>query len=130
MMGLMGKKILYLEDDVAVGKMYKTALEKQGYEVDLELDSIKAQKSLNGLAWFDLLLLDIILPVRSGLDLLKEIRSGSSPAKNIPAYILTNVDRPDYRQQATALGVQKYLLKLSTTPNLLVEEINQFFSKK
>lgn len=128
MIFVMAKKILFIEDDFLLGKMYKTALENNGYEVDLQPDGEAAQKRLEEQIKYDLILLDLLLPGISGIDFLRSIKNENSSFKNIPIYILTNVEGTNSIAEGVALGAEGYFLKVSTTPKKLVETINQFFA--
>lgn len=126
----MPKKILFIEDDVLIGKMYKTALENHGYQIDLVPTSEEGQKKLNEQTAYDLMLLDLYLPGNSGFNLLKELKKEGSTFKNIPVYILTNAASPDFIADGLALGAQGYFIKVSTTPSQLTSTIDEFFKNR
>lgn len=58
----------------------------------------------------DLLLLDIVLPKKSGLEALSEIRA-LPDGERVPAIILSNMEEPEYRREAERLGAAAYLIK-------------------
>ncbi len=122
----MNKRILFVEDDMLVGQMYARALENQGYKVDLQPTSEAAQKRLKE-EKYDLILLDLLLPGRPGLEFLRELKAEGSPYKHLPVYILTNVDGTESIANGVALGIQGYFLKISTTPQKIIDTLNQFF---
>ena len=78
-------RILLAEDDPALGPELKTALAKHGYAVDLAVNGIDAQ-ALGEEDIYDLVVLDLGLPDKSGLDVLRHWRSKKN---NIPVLILT-----------------------------------------
>ena len=65
--------VLLVEDDHQLGPMLKDALELKNYRVDLETRCERALKLFQA-AKYDIVLLDVVLPGMSGLDLAKEIR--------------------------------------------------------
>ena len=82
------RKILIIEDDQALYQLYKTELELAGYKVsnvadgNLAFEAVKDQKP-------DLVLLDLMLPGRNGIEILQEIRADSN-IKNTKVVMLTN----------------------------------------
>ncbi|KKU52473.1 MAG: hypothetical protein A3H69_05650 [Candidatus Sungbacteria bacterium RIFCSPLOWO2_02_FULL_47_9] len=70
----------------------------------------------------DVVVLDILLPGKSGLDALRDIRKLKA-GKNIPVYVLSNYGTDEYREQALKLGVREYLLKSNTMISDLVEKL-------
>lgn len=78
-------RILLVEDDVRLGPHLQLALQKAGYAVDLSVDGIDAE-ALGDYEPYDLVLLDLGLPGRSGLEILAHWRSLNNP---IPVIIMT-----------------------------------------
>ncbi|OGC50359.1 hypothetical protein A2716_04090 [candidate division WWE3 bacterium RIFCSPHIGHO2_01_FULL_40_23] len=125
----MKKKILIIEDEIFIRELYQKVLEGAGYEVvgvqdGIEgLDIVKKQK-------FDLILLDIMLPKMTGIDVLKEIRKDEDEKlKNIPIYLLTNLGQESIIKEAFKIGADGYLLKAKYLPNQIVTEVDAFFKK-
>lgn len=124
----MARKILLIEDDVFVSDIYARELKKSGYEVTVAedgLEGIEATKT----GKFDLILLDIMMPKKTGIDVLKEIRVPTSQAKNTPVYLLTNLGQGSIIKQAIELGAQGYLLKARVLPSQVLQAVNDFFEK-
>ncbi len=113
-------KILLIEDDNFISEIYCHKLTDSGFNVKSGRDG------LEGLALFrdfkpDLVLLDIMLPKKSGWEVLKELRaSGDKKAKII---MLTNLGEKDKIKQALEMGADDYLIKASLTPTELAEII-------
>lgn len=124
----MAKKLLLIEDDVFVKDIYLRELVKGGYDVvpaedgQLGIDKAESEKP-------DLILLDIMLPKKTGIDVLKEIRQPDSPAKDIPVYLLTNLGQGSIIKQAIEIGAQGYLLKARVLPSQVLEAVNSYFEK-
>lgn len=118
------KTLLIVEDDPLLTKMYKTKLESEGYGV------VIAQDGLEGLnvakkGGIDLIILDIMMPQLSGIDLLEKLRK-IPKGKNIPVVVLTNLASKEEETRAASLGVKEYLVKADQTPSQLVEVIEKY----
>ena len=74
------KKILIIEDDTIVAHVYRSRLEKEGFEVDIAADGQAGYYRLYEMKP-DALLLDLMLPKLNGIDLLKKIRATREFAK-------------------------------------------------
>lgn len=124
----MSKKILLIEDDVFVSDLYKNVLTKAGYEIDIAEDGEKALEIAKEND-YNLILLDIMLPKLTGLEVLQGLKAEGSRAENTPVYLLTNLGEENVIGEAYKIGAEGYLLKAKYLPNQLVEEINKFFVK-
>jgi DNA-binding response OmpR family regulator len=122
----MARKLLLVEDDVFVKDIYLRELVKGGYNVSVAEDGesgvAKAQSEKP-----ELILLDIMLPKKTGIDVLKDIRAEGSPAKEIPVYLLTNLGQGSIIKQAIEIGAQGYLLKARVLPSQVLTAVDDFF---
>jgi DNA-binding response OmpR family regulator len=111
------KKILIIEDDPVAGHVYRTRLQKEGYEVQIAVD---AENALACLDTFrpDGLLLDLMLPKTSGIDLLKMIRQ---QGLNLPVIVFTNAFVPGMIEGARQAGATLVLDKMTMTPKALAD---------
>lgn len=129
----MKKTILFIEDDLPTIDVYKTALEKAGFDVDpmllgeeairkiKEIEQGKAKKP-------NLVLLDLALPDINGIEVLEEIRK-QKKTKDMLVFILTNYTNKELEQRGLFFKAEKYLLKTDYTPRELVELIKKEFKK-
>lgn len=103
------KKILLVEDDVALAAVYRSRLELEGFEVhevhDGE-DALSASVSFKP----DLILLDAMMPKISGFDVLDILRN-TPETTNIRVIMLTALSQPKDKERAEQLGVDDYLVK-------------------
>lgn len=117
----MYKKILFVEDDVAIAEIYAKVLRTDGYEVECAYDGEEGlQAALK--KRYDLILLDLMLPNRSGVDVLKELRSSDNAAdfdQTTDIVVLTNFEVNDVLKKEILTMAQAYLVKVNTTPKLL-----------
>ncbi|MFZ9308905.1 MAG: response regulator transcription factor [Candidatus Nanopelagicales bacterium] len=109
-------RILIIEDEDRIASFIKSGLESHGYQVDVVNDGIEA------LQWAkysnpDLILLDIGLPGKSGIEILNELRGTGD---NVPVIILTARDSVSDRVSGLELGANDYMSKPFAFEELLV----------
>ncbi|WP_372367285.1 response regulator transcription factor [Candidatus Uabimicrobium sp. HlEnr_7] len=111
----MAKHILVVEDDFAIRQGIVDALEFEGYQV-LEADRGDVGMEMALSYEYDLLLLDLVLPEHSGLEILQEVRSANSTQ---PVIILTARGEENDRVQGLRLGADDYVVKPFSIKELL-----------
>jgi len=121
-------KIVLIEDDVTLAKMYERKFIADGYEMFLAYDGLeglaKATKEKP-----DLILLDIMLPKLDGLALFKKLRS-QPQTFNTPVILLTNFGQEDAVFECFKLGAIDYLVKSDVTPQQVVEKVESFLRER
>jgi DNA-binding response OmpR family regulator len=100
-------KILVIEDDPTVGQFVKRGLEEQRWGVDLVADGEEGERWARS-GEYDLIILDMRLPGKSGLDVLRGIR-GSGFER--PVLVLTAQDAVDAKVQTLRAGADDYVTK-------------------
>lgn len=100
------KKILVVEDEIAISMVLKAYLEREGFNVVQVYDGLKAIPVFED-AKPDLVLLDVMLPGKEGWDILKEIREDDT----CPVIMLTALNDVDYRLSGFKSGVDDYISK-------------------
>ncbi|MDO6563061.1 response regulator transcription factor [Amphritea sp. 1_MG-2023] len=108
-------RILLVEDDAALGPELKTSLAKQGYAVDLAVNGIDGE-IMGKEDIYDLVILDLGLPDRSGLEVLRHWRAAKN---NIPVLVLTARSAWQERVDGFDAGADDYLPKPFHTEELL-----------
>ncbi len=122
------KRILMIEDDVYIRELYEEVLKKAGYLVITAVDGEEGLvKASDG--EYDLVLLDIMLPKLTGIEVLKKLREKGATTEEIPIYLLTNLGEETIAKETYKLGANGYLLKAKYLPKELVKEIDKFFVK-
>lgn len=116
-------RILLVDDDGLVIRSYRDRLSAHGFQVNSSLDANAAITVLRT-AQPDLVVLDLMMPGLSGVEVLKFIRSEPRLATT-PVVVLTNAYMNDLGRQAGALGVEKALLKSQCTPSVLMAVIDE-----
>jgi two-component system, OmpR family, alkaline phosphatase synthesis response regulator PhoP len=121
-------KILIIEDDPIIQKVYRDKLAIEGYDVDVASDGEEGMnKALNSNP--DLVLLDLVLPKINGFYILSELRKNPRTQRT-PIIILSNRGREDEIERGMKLGVDDYIVKIFATPIHVVERIQKHLSKR
>ena len=97
-----GKRILFVEDDVLIARIYGSKLEEVGFEVTMAEDGLVAMKLLQELKP-DLVVLDLIIPKLSGVDVLKFIR-GEPELKATRVVVFSNGFLQNLWEETATLG--------------------------
>lgn len=100
-------RILLIEDDTLIGDGLKVGLTKLGFSVDWFVSGEAGFQALTAAPW-DAVVLDLSLPERDGLDILRHWRQ---QGQDVPVLILTARDALDQRVQGLQLGADDYLCK-------------------
>lgn len=108
-------KILLVEDDPTLGEAVMLAVRQAGYAIDWTQDGAHAETALEGYA-YDAILLDLGLPRREGLDVLRNLRKRGA---TLPVMILTARDTVEDRVRGLDAGADDYLLKPFALDELL-----------
>jgi two-component system phosphate regulon response regulator PhoB/two-component system alkaline phosphatase synthesis response regulator PhoP len=117
-------KILLAEDDKFISRAYKDGLERAGFDLVLASDGeeavakIKSEKP-------DLVLLDIIMPLKNGFEVLEEIKKDPA-VKDIPVIVLSNLGQDSDITKGHSLGAVDYLVKANFTMAEVVEKIKKY----
>jgi CheY-like chemotaxis protein len=120
------KKILIIEDDPIVGHIYRSRLEKEGFQVEVAADGQTGYYRLYDLKP-DVLLLDLMLPKINGIDLLKKIRAVRE-FQNLPVLVFTNAYVAHMIHEAFASGATAVYNKSSVTPRQIIDVVNSIFN--
>jgi CheY-like chemotaxis protein len=121
-MATKAKRILLVDDDPLLLRLYREGLSQRGDQVDVAIDGVAAVNALRA-AKPDVVVLDLVMPRFTGVDVLKFIRSQPDLAK-IPVIVLSTSYMNELAGQAVRLGVQKALLKVRCSPVVLLDIIS------
>lgn len=120
-------KILIVDDDILLSKMYQKKLSIEGFDVagagDGEEGLAKAKEFKP-----NLIMLDIMMPKMDGFETLKQLKAGDD-TKDIPVIFLTNLasDEEDAKK-GLALGAETYLIKSKLGPAGVVEKVKEIIN--
>lgn len=119
------KRILIVEDDQFISDMYARSLRKAGYEVDYAPNGTEGIK-LATKSTYDLILLDIMMPEMTGIEVLQELRgSDGEGLPNTRIVILTNLAQDDSSRDALKAKADGYLIKADVVPSKLLDVVNK-----
>ncbi len=119
------KNILIVEDDFFVTRAYTIKFEKENFNVSSVGDGEAAIEFLKKNFLPDLIMLDLMIPKKSGFEVLKEIKSDNS-WKKIPVVILSNLGQEEDMKKGSELGAVDYILKAETNIEEVVARIKKF----
>jgi CheY-like chemotaxis protein len=114
------KKILVIDDDPLVRRTIERILQKSGYQVHLAADGVEGLRTFRTLQP-DLVITDIIMPVKEGLDTIRLLRTWSSDARIIAISGGTRVTNTDLLAEAAVLGASVVIAKPFDPDELLVK---------
>ncbi|MEP2891278.1 response regulator transcription factor [Tateyamaria sp.] len=105
----MGKHVLLVEDEVNIIEALRFLLSREGWQVDTHSDGADAMDVIRAKRP-DLIVLDHMLPGKSGLDILTELRADHNFA-DLPVLMLTARGQARDREQAEKAGVSRFMTK-------------------
>lgn len=109
------RKILIVDDEISIRKLLRVSLEANNYQI---IEAINAQESIQKIVTErpEIILLDLGLPDKNGLTVIKEVRQWSTT----PIIVLTAVDNGQDKIAALDGGADDYITKPFSIPELLV----------
>lgn len=122
-------KILLVEDDPMVVRMYKRKLTMEGFDLSLAYNGEEGLEAINK-DRPDIILLDIMMPRMNGFEMLKRVKSDEKN-KDIPIVILTNLgDRAEDVERSKRLGADDHWVKANMSLKELVDRITVILRRK
>lgn len=119
------KTILFVEDDKPIAEMYARVLTREGYQIEFAYNGAEGLKKANA-KQYDLILLDIMMPEKTGIEVLNELRgkdgTGNAGTKIV---VLTNLAQDKTSQEALKSQADGYIIKADIVPSELVGIINK-----
>lgn len=119
----MGKKILIAEDEAILSTLLEKKLIEEGYQIFVAEDGEKTMEILNK-EEVDLLLLDIIMPKKSGFEVMEEMKKDSKLSK-IPIIVISNSGQSVEINRVKELGAKDWLIKTEFAPQEVVEKVKK-----
>lgn len=121
-------KILLVEDDPFISEIYTKKLGSSGFEVIPALTGKDALKKIRE-GKYDLVMLDMVLPELSGMEILRELRTNKDFDPNLKVVVFSNLSGPQERQDALAAGASGFISKTDFTPSEVVVEVNRYLDQ-
>ena len=116
-------KVLIIEDDIAIGEVEVDYLEMSGFNAELITDGkLGLKKALT--EYYDLIIIDLMLPEINGYDICKEIRQ----VKDIPIIMVTAKDEEVNKIRGFGLGIDDYITK-PFNPTELITRVKAYINR-
>jgi len=126
-------KILLVEDDPMIAEIYVKKFESAGFEVANAVTGKEALKYAGEQA-FDLVLLDMVIPEISGMDVLKELKQSGIYSPDLKVIVFSNLSETETQREAMKNGADGFIGKADFSPSEIVEEVqrrlNEFAEQK
>lgn len=119
------KRILIVEDDQFLREFYEELLEAEGFAVDTAADGELASQKIHE-GGYDLILLDIMLPKKDGLQILREAKENPPKVANKSIVALTNLGQDAIIKNCFDMGAAGYMIKSAMNPDQVLTEINNY----
>jgi len=113
------KKVLIIEDDQIVANIYRNKLSVEGFKVEIALDGESGVETVKSFRP-DAVLLDLMLPSITGVDVMKQLRADSDFAQ-MPIIVFSNTYLTNMVQEAWKAGATKCLSKANCTPKHIID---------
>lgn len=122
-------KVMIVDDDTFILNMYKIKFTKEGFTPTLATNGQEALDIARSGFVPDVLFVDLIMPIMGGIEFLQNIRK-EKLFENVPILVLTNQSQVTDIDAAKSLGVRSYIVKATTIPSEIVDEVKKLFDIK
>jgi CheY-like chemotaxis protein len=119
-------KILIVEDDPLMSRMYQKIFAFEGYEVEAAADGAEGIEKIRA-SKPSLVLLDIMMPEMNGLQVLDKLKADPETQK-IPVIMLTNLAGQQDAENALAKGAVKYIIKSEYEPKQVADMVKEILA--
>jgi len=117
------KKILIVEDEDIIIELLEKKLIQEGYDISIAHNGEEGLKMVKEIKP-DIVLLDIVMPKKSGYEVMEEM-SKDPELNKIPIIIISNSGQPVELDKAKELGAKDWLIKTEFDPNEVVEKVRK-----
>ena len=120
------KTVLIVEDDIYMVRAYVMKLDKEdGVKVESVSNGEEASEFIKKNKPVDLVMLDLMLPKKSGFDVLKEMKENKL-WKGVPVVILSNLGQQEDISRGKELGADDYIIKADININEVIKKIKKY----
>ena len=120
------KYIFIIDDDPFITDMYLLRFKEDNFRIEVSRDGKEALQKIHK-EIPDLVLLDIVMPVMDGFEVLKEIKSDSLLG-SVKVVLLTNLGQKEDVERGMELGADGYIIKAHFTPSQVVAKVREILS--
>lgn len=121
-------KILLVDDDTFLRDMYATKFIESGHDVTPAQNGVEVLRILETVQDFDLMLVDMIMPGMTGVELMGKIRE-SIPNAHMKFIVLSNQGQDQDIDEASAVGAIGYIIKAQSVPSEVVKRVVELMAK-
>ena len=121
-------KILLVDDDEFLLDMYSTKFREAGFDIDIASSGEAALEKIRK-NQYHVILLDIIMPVLDGFEVLQQMKKENLISKSV-VVILSNLGQKEDIERGMFLGATDYVIKAHFTPREVVEKVKSHLPKK
>ena len=122
------KRILIVEDDQFLREFYQELLTAEGYFIDVAPDGEIGLSKMQSNE-YNLVLLDLMLPKKDGVQILRDLKKSPPKSPNITIVILTNLGQDVVIKECFDLGANGYLIKSALNPDQVLTEVKSYLNK-
>jgi len=123
------EKVLIVDDDKFLLSMYAVKFKNHGFEVETAPSGSEALNKLQNDKAPDIIILDLIMPGMDGYEFMAKVRE-QKLAPKATIVVLTNQGQPEDIEKAKKYNVQGYIVKASTIPSEVLEEVMKIHQGK
>ena len=123
------RKILIVDDDSFLLDMYALKFSQNNFEVYTASNGLQVLEKLKAGLKPDVILMDIIMPEMDGFEMLAKMNAEKLATDSVKI-ILSNKSQQSDVEQGTSLGVSGYIVKASSTPTEVIEQVVKILEKK
>lgn len=120
-------KILLIEDDKDQILMYQTKFELSGYNFTFAENGLKGLKMARKTKP-DIILIDLVMERLGGIEVLQKLKQDSK-TKDIPAIIITNLDKQELAKKAMELGAIDFIVKSKVPLREMMARLENYLKK-
>lgn len=120
------KRVLVVEDDKAYANIYRVKLQNEGFDIIMAMNGDEALM-LAAAEIPDLILLDLIMPVTDGFQVLETIKS-QQKLKKIPIVVFSNLSQEEDIERVKKMGAAEYFIKANLSIHEMVSKVRAYLS--
>jgi DNA-binding response OmpR family regulator len=124
----MAQKVLIIEDDLSLLKIYTNKLKLNGFEVSMATTGDEGVRK-SKVEHPNIILLDLILPGQDGFQVLQQLKNNPETSA-IPVIIMSNLAQPSDKQRAADLGAVEYLVKADISLVDMIAKVKQYITRE
>jgi len=122
--------ILLVDDDTFLRDMYATKFLESGHQVTTALHAPDALRILEAVTDFDLMIVDMIMPGMTGVELMGELRKINGDEMTMKCIVLSNQGQDQDLAEAKEVGAIGYIIKAHSVPSEVVKQVEKIMSQQ